>query len=114
MTISLRIGNVSGCDLVSILTSLKCHQLYITWQSLRREETQALVQAMESGVKKVTLWPQVKLDMEVLTEYSGQGQCTSLCQGSGPRYREELRTWARSRKWRLMQDDEIHLSLSRL
>ena len=56
---------------------------------------------MEFGVKKVTLWPQVKLDMEVLTEYSGQGQCTSLCQGSGPRYREELRTWARSRNWGL-------------
>ena len=101
----IKIENVSGCDLVSILNSLKCEELFIHRLRLGWDETRALVRAMESGVKKVTLWPEVKLDIEVLSEYSGKGQCTSLeqdtslCQGLGPRYREELRNWARSRNW---------------
>ena len=40
--------------------------MYITWQSLGREETRALVQAMESGVKEVRLSDGVTLDMETL------------------------------------------------
>ena len=106
---SLYIQNVSGCDLVSILTSLKCQELTITSQSLGREETQALVQAMESGVKKVTLSDGVTLDMEALAEYSGQGVCrqVELVRGdAAARYREELRKWARSKNWKVDVDRE--------
>ena len=56
VTVILHIWNVSGFDLVSIFTSLKCRELYITSQSLGREETRALVQVMESGVETVMLW----------------------------------------------------------
>ena len=78
VTIYLCIENVSGCDLVSLLSSLKGEELYITSQSLGWEETRALVQAMESGVKEVTLSDGVTLDMEALSEYSGQGVCSKV------------------------------------
>ena len=113
VTRNLTIDNVSGCDLVSLLTSLKCQELFITRQSLGREETQALVQAMESGVEKVKLGDeegQVKLDIEALTEYSGQGRCRTveLMNYTAARYRKELRTWARSRYWRVETSEAVH------
>ena len=55
VTHSLYIDKVQNCDLVSILTSLKCQELFITRQSLGREETRALVCAMESCVQVVKL-----------------------------------------------------------
>ena len=98
----LSIQKVSGCDLVSLLSSLKCQQLNITSQSLGRVETQALVQAMESGVKRVWLGGKT-LDMETLAEYSGQKVCrmVGLIDDTAARYRGELVTWARSRNWRV-------------
>ena len=106
----LRINNVSGCDLVSLLSSLKCHGLYITRQSLGREETRALVRAMETGVTAVSLggWEEVILDMETLAEYSGQGVCSwvTLYDDTAARYRGELVTWARSRNWGVHADKD--------
>ena len=84
VTCHLHIRNVKGCDLVSILTSLKCGDLVISNQSLGREETRVLVQAMESRVEKVELGDvvrprdEVTLDIEALTEYSGQGVCREV------------------------------------
>jgi len=90
------ISQVSGCDLVSLLTSLKCQELDMGLQSLGREETQALVEAMESGVERVLLWSEVTLDIETLTKYSGQGVCKilELRDDTVPRYREEMGIWA--------------------
>ena len=51
----LIINNVSNCDLVSILDSVKCKGLKINRQTLSSEETQALVRAMESRVEVVVL-----------------------------------------------------------
>ena len=48
------IWNVSNTDLTSILNSCKSEWLYINNQSLNTGETQAVVQAMESRVKRVT------------------------------------------------------------
>ena len=95
----LNIKNVSGCDLASILSSLKCEQLIFTRQRVGRKETQALVQAMESGVKEVYIGYGVTLDIEALTDYSGQGVCReiTLMGDTADRYREEPRTWIRSR-----------------
>ena len=70
VTSCIRIQNVSGCDLASLLSSVKCGQLHITRQSLGREETQALVQAKDSRVKKVKLHKEVTLDIEALAQYS--------------------------------------------
>ena len=112
----LRIDNVRGCDLVSILTNLKCQGLFIRRQSLGIEETQALVQAMESGVEKVELAEAVTLDIEALVEYSGQGVCRELeiwPEDLEDRYKEELRKWARSKNWRVDDDNFIFWTFSR-
>ena len=103
----LLIQNVSGCDLVSIMTSVKCEKLSINRRCLGKEETQALVQVMESRVEMVTLSSEVTLDIEALTEYSGQGVCkyVNFWGDTADRYREEMRTWARSRNWRIAYDE---------
>ena len=108
VTDTLKIKNVSGCGLVSILTSLKCYELHIWRQSLGVEETQALVLAMESGVERVRLCGEVTLDIEALTEYSGQGRCweVRLWDETVARNREELRTWAKSRNWHWRIENE--------
>ena len=68
------IRNVCGCDLVSIFTSLKCVLLSINDQSLGKEETRALVQAMDSRVGMVELgkYGEVTLNIGVLTKYDVQ------------------------------------------
>ena len=109
VTGDLFIQNVSGCDLVSVLDSLNCEMLRIGGQSLGREETQALVQAMDSRLEIVMLGDQVTLDIEALAEYNGHGVCRILAleEDTVIRYGEELKTWARSRKWGV-DDDMPH------
>ena len=78
------------------------------------------MQAMESGVKEVRLSDGVTLDMETLSKYSGQGQCRRVTLGNYKgttykdreelkvwnRYKKKLKSWARSKKWRIYKDDE--------
>ena len=105
---NLVIGNVSGCDLVTILDSVKSDWLYIRRQKLGVEETQALVRAMDSGVKKLNLNVGVTLDIAWAMRYNGQGKCRKVecVLDTTRRYREQLRTWATSRKWKVTLDDE--------
>lgn len=111
VTSKLHIENIRGCDLVSLLTSLKCKQLGIWRQSLGREETRALVQAMESGVEEVFLFTGVTLDIEALVEYEYSRQGVCRCVGivgvddTKDRDREELRKWASRKNWRVGSDD---------
>ena len=112
VTFCLDIENVSGCDLVSILISLKCEQLCINRQSLGQEETQSLVQAMESSVEMMWLGAEVTLDIEALVEYSGQEVCTEvkLVYDTGARYREEVIKWAKSKNWTVWPgSDDVHV-----
>jgi len=106
VTRSITILNVTGCDMVSLLSSLKCQWLSIEGHSLGREDTRALVRAMESQVETVTLWRGVTLDIEVLVEYSGQGLCrrVGLWVDTAERYREDLRTWTKRRNWKVAVD----------
>ena len=105
--IGIFIENVSGCNLHSILTSLKCDQVIITNQSLGRDETHALVRLMEEergiwrGLRSLYLDDEVTLDIEALVEYSGEGRCKAIVLNNKTlaRYSEELRTWAKSRNW---------------
>ena len=110
------INNVSGCDLVTVLGSAKSQSLSIRRQSLGREETQALVRTMESGVEMVGLNVEVTLDIWVLIEYSGKGKCRDVVcySDTAPRYREQLRTWATSRNWTLHYEDRGCFSIKRL
>ena len=68
------IRGVTGCNLVPILDGIKCQKLFIYKQKLGRDETQALVRAMETRVEIVRL-DYVDIDIEALTKYSGQGRC---------------------------------------
>ena len=100
---NLWITDVTGCDLVALLESANCRILSIKRQSLGREETQALVRAMESRVEMVMLYD-VKLDMETLPKYSGQGRCRFLEAETyeittGLNYTEKLKTWAKEKTW---------------
>ena len=104
----INIKNVSGCDLSNIFKGLqrssKIYYLNISQHSLGREETQALVQVMESHVQKVTLGElgEVKLDIKtLLTEYSGQGKCRDIRyhEANVTSHREEIKTWAKSHNW---------------
>ena len=97
------IYNVSNCDIISILESVKGQGLYISSQTLSSEETQALVRAMESGVEFVELGKdgEVNLDITALTQYSGQGNCLRVsCWGdTAERYREEMSNLAQRINW---------------
>ena len=53
MTWLVSISNVSNCDIVSILDSIKIEGLWINSQTLSSEETQVMVRAMESHVERV-------------------------------------------------------------
>ena len=102
------IENVSGCDLVTILDSVKSRVLDIRSQSLGSKKTQALVHAMESRVEWVELNGGVTLDIRDLIEYNGQGKCRQMeCfRDTADRYKEQLRTWATSRNWEVTQGDD--------
>ena len=121
-TMSIVIRNVSGCDLVTILASVKCDLLYIQSQHLGTEETQALVQAMESGVSDFLglgggdgdKEGEMSLDIEALVKYSGEGKCYGItCLSPITRYREELKSWAEQRNWILGQDDNLSFVIFR-
>ena len=106
VTGSAHICNVSGCDLVTILDSVKSDLwLSISRQSLGNEETEALVRAMESRVVRLDLDGELAKNMKVLIEYSGEGKCRIVgfnidtIANSVGRNLEELNTWAMCRNW---------------
>ena len=94
-------SDVSGCDLVSFLDSLKCEWLYVG-VSLDSDETKALVRAMESQVVNVRIRDvygnNMTLDITTLTKYSGKGKCSQI-QCYERQFKEDMKTWAMSKKW---------------
>ena len=104
VTRELLIEKVTGCDLVTLLDSVKCGGLSINTQSLGREETQALVRALEPRVEEMRLYD-VELDIEALLEYSGLGRCWVLDYGTyeitaDDKNLEKLKTWTKEKEWR--------------
>ena len=107
----------TGCDLVNIFSSVSKIETmsiitgYSTGIGLGREETQALVLAMESSVEGVTLYGE--LDTEALAEYSGQGACRKVEFDDDIKtsYKEELRTLVRNRNWRVGEDRDWCFSI---
>ena len=47
--------NVTCCDLINVMDSLECYELFIKSQILGRDETKALVRAMETRVEIVRI-----------------------------------------------------------
>jgi len=103
--------NVHGCDLITILDSVKSKGLDISCHRLGREETQALVRAMESRVRELVLYGKVTLDIRSLMEYSGRGKCRRMeCHyDTAARYSDKLATWARSRNWTVTRSKKVLL-----
>ena len=104
VTDRVSIWNVSG--MLPILEHVSCDELYMYHQTLETKETQALVQAMRSRVKRVRLREGVTLDIGALAEYDGQGKCRDLwCYGDTvARYREQLINLATTINWELSRD----------
>ena len=102
----VKISNVSDCDIVTILDSVKSEWLCISNsnrnQSLGCEETRALVRAMESRVERVFLCVGVTLDIREMIEYNGLGKCMYVefnSRGMLTSTYLQLGTWATSKNW---------------
>ena len=80
VTRRVTIENVSNCDIVNILDSVKCQWLYISGQTLSSEENQAMIRALDSGVEKVHLDSvgEASLDIKALSQYRKQGKTMKL------------------------------------
>ena len=105
-TWSVLISNVSGCDFVTILDSVKSQWLNIYDQSLGLEETQALSRAMETRVEEVGL-NRVIVDIEALTKYNGFGKCWHVSCRTYYLNKEKLKTWAwaKSIDWKVIPSE---------
>ena len=120
VTYQVEIQNVSGASVVKILQNVRCKNLETRTQRLNSDETKALVQAMETGVEFVLLRCQegdgeyYPLDIEALTQYSGQGKCSLfvmfLCLAN---YREKLTAWAQSHDWRVVNNSKFQFVMKR-
>ena len=99
VTEDVMIDNVHSCDLVNILDNIECQSCRIYDQSMNREESLALVQAMESQVEKVDLWGG-EVDIRALTQYNGKGECGEVLYNGG--YIDEIRRWAKSIDWNVI------------
>ena len=108
--VTRRVLIINVSNIVNILDNVKCNWLNISKQTLSSEETRALVRAMQSRVKKVSLGflGEVSLDMTALTQYSGQGECVGVryensygqrSDESASRNIEQLRCWAKRINW---------------
>ena len=107
VTRCVRFDMVSGCDLVvTLLDSIKSPAMVIYKQSLGREETEALVRALETRVEDVSLYD-TTLDIKAFTKYSGRGKCKEVdcVQETSAKYRRQLRSWASKEGWDVTIDD---------
>ena len=70
---------------------------------------------MESRVEGVWLYKETTLDIRVLIEYDGQGKCRRVdCyEDTVDRYWEQLRIWATSRNWKVI-DRGYEFSIERI
>ena len=75
VTRAVIINGVSGCDLCTLIDSVKSEELLIFSQCLGREETQALMRAMESHLKELVLCEVKTPDMEALVKCSRHVNC---------------------------------------
>ena len=116
VTDQVEIGNIRGCDLVTILERVNSSRLEISCQ-LGSDETRALVQAMETRVQEVKM--RYIGDIESLMKYNGQGKCEWL--SASWRMREDitaedmgkLRKWAKRNNWGKWTDDNKRFVFSR-
>ena len=98
------IQNVFNTDLSPIFRGLGgCQQLKFRNQILSNDNTMALVVTMESWdtVNQIVFGEDVNVDIQVLTEYSGQGSCKLVVfdEDSAYSYRNEVEDWGKRINW---------------
>ena len=112
----IHIEIVSRCDLMTILDSVNSQELEIYDQSLGREETEALVRALETRVEKVQLG-YMDLDIETLVKYNGRGKCMLVsCYSDFADkyiYSQKLKTWAKRIHWEVIPNGFLFFKLKR-
>ena len=117
VTDTVSIVDVSNCDLVKIMDSVKSENLFISDQRLSSEETRALVRAMETRVESLELgdYEEMSLDITALTQYSGQGKCRRvMCwYDTADRYKKEMRSWARRINWTVLFNLDEYIVIKR-
>ena len=113
---SVYIWNTSGCDLSSLIRSLRSEVLSLNNQRLGAGDTQALVRALESGVERLHLgrYGEVTLNITDLAMYNGGGKCRVVSFGNETSriYRAEVRNWAQMMNWKVTYDmhDAIYIN----
>ena len=98
------INGVTG-DLSPVLSSVQCCMLLITNTSLSTAETQQLLAAMDTRVKKIHMGDGVTLDMDTLAQYAGEGKCVEVTM-RGMRYRNQLKVWAGNMGWQIEETSD--------
>ena len=111
---SVEISRVWG-DLSPVLGIAKCSELDIGNTDLSTAETQGLLAAMVSRVRKVRLCTGVTLDMETLSKYDGKGKCRRVLVewGTARRYRGQVKSWAKRIGWKLKRNENEKIIIER-
>lgn len=93
--------------LLTIIDNLKCEELVLSSLCLETEETSALLRAMMKGVLRVHLNQNSSLNLDVLTQYDGEGKCESFeCHDMNKPDMKRIRTWAENMNWNITKDEE--------
>ena len=110
------INDVRG-DVNCIFSSLTTDVLNIDNMTISAMDTIKLVDALISNVKKLQLgWRgQVTLDVDDVTHYDGLGKCKIIwCYNdTGDRYKEKLRRLAQKINWKVREEDNGSILISR-
>ena len=115
-------------NLSPLLRNLQCKRLYLSDSPLDFEETVALVEGMEAGVKEVIFFPNddenddnnstVLFSTEAMKMYSGNGTCRRLDVLTDGMYHDDemhyskaLEEWAKEKKgWQWTHEEQIEMS----
>ena len=105
------IASVKNCDLASILGSINCDHLGIGYQKKTDADVVALVAAMRTRIKRLTINVGSRLEQEtlaLLTQYSGDGECESILFKfyDNDEIEEDIKDWAAAINWEVDQRTE--------
>ena len=96
------LSRLSG-DISQLLPLISCHKLWIWDTDLSRNDTESLVNCLNTNVSELVLWGGATVDISVLCQYNGTGKCQYVHCGydSYERYRGEVTRWAHNMGWKV-------------
>ena len=83
--------------------------------NLSTADTESLLAVMVSGVEEVRLGMDVTLDMEMLAQYDGKGECGRVVmrRGARTRYLEQMMSWMKRIDWNLVKANGMEIIIAR-